>query len=388
MRRGIFGLATALLFAAAPAFAQYEVVQGFDDLPPKGPGTALGIVIWNHGLLGNHDQARFPPPAYMRVLHAAGWDVIRIKRDGLSESGGWSAAGMRHVARTVEEVARVKAQGYARVILAGQSYGGAITLEAARQTDVYAIIPSAPGTGISVTSVGSPMAETAGTTHLYAALADGKFERAVPILPFADEFAPASPERGQRSREILAKRNVPFLPLDNLSTILTGHGGSSSGAMTQIYSVCLAAFLDPRRARSAGLATCGQGDLPKTPDLLAEVPTLKPATLPSGEWWQYYEGIWVGAWLGPNLAAVALEKSANGFEFVYLLGARGSDKLERTYRAPARLDGRSVVAELPHQKIALEFQPNTRQILMRWTDAKGGTGALQMRRYAPREPAS
>lgn len=386
--RCALGLATALLLAAAPAFAQYEVVQGFDDLPPKGPGTALGIVIWNHGLHGNHDQARFPPPNYMRVLHAAGWDVIRIKRDGLSEGGGWTTGGLRHVARTVEEVQRAKAQGYARVILGGQSYGGAITLEAARRTEVYAIVPSAPGTGISLTQVGSRMAETAGTEHLYAALADGKFERAAPILPFADEFAPASPERGRRSREILAKRNVPFLPLDDASTVLTGHGGSSSTAMTQVYAACLAAFLDPQRARAAGLAACGQGGLPAAPDLVAEAATLKPAAMPAGEWWKYYEGVWVGVWAGPHLAAVALEKAAEGYELVYLVSARGTDKIDRTYRAPARLDGRNIVAELPHQKIALEYQQNTRQVVLRWANGKGGSGSLLMRSRPAREPKS
>ncbi|MCA3260432.1 MAG: alpha/beta hydrolase [Telmatospirillum sp.] len=386
--RGMLGLATALLFAAAPAFAQYEVVQGFDDLPPKGPGSALGIVIWNHGLSGNNDQARFPPPTYMRSLHAAGWDVIRIKRDGLSEGGGWTTGGLRHVARTVEEVQRAKAQGYARVILAGQSYGGSITLETARRIEVYAIIPSAPGTGVSLNLVGTVQADTAGTNHLYAALEDGKFERAAPILPFSDEFALASPERGTRSREILAKRGVPFLALDDRSTILTGHGGSSSSAMTQIYAPCLVAFLDPTRVPAAGAAACGRDGLTAAPDLMAEAASLKPAALPAGEWWKFYEGIWVGAWGGPNLAAVTLEKAANGYELVYLMSARGSNKLDRTHRVPARLDGRNVVAELPHQKVTLEHDQRTRQTLLRWADGKGGTGALLMRSYAPREPGS
>ncbi|MCZ8310397.1 MAG: alpha/beta hydrolase [Magnetospirillum sp.] len=386
--RGILGLATALLLAAAPAFAQYEVVQGFDDLPPKGPGTARGIVIWNHGLSGNNDQSRAPPPAYVRVLHAAGWDVVRIKRDGLSEGGGWTTGGLRHVARTVEEVQRAKVQGYARVILAGQSYGGAIALEAARRVEVYAIVPSSPGTGVSSTLVGTVAAETAGTDHLYASLADGKFERAAAILPFSDEFALASPERGRRAREILAKRNVPFLPLDDASTILVGHGGSSSSAMTQIYAVCLAAFLDPLRTRAAGAAACGQGGLAAAPDLMAETATLKPAALPAGEWWKFYEGVWVGAWSGPNLAAIALEKAADGYELVYLMSARGSNKLDKTFRVQARLDGRNVVAELPHQKVTLEHEQRTRQTILRWADGKGGTGALLLRSYAPREPGS
>jgi pimeloyl-ACP methyl ester carboxylesterase len=386
--RCALGLATALLLAAAPAFAQYEVVQGFDDLPPKGPGTALGIVIWNHGLSGNNDQSSFPPPGYMRALHAAGWDVIRIKRDGLSEGGGWTTGGLRHVARTVEEVQRAKAQGYARVILGGQSYGGAITLEAARRTEVYAIVPSAPGTGVNLNLVGTVQASADGTNHLYAALADGKFERAAPILPFSDEFALGSPERGKRSREILAARNASFLPLDDLSTILTGHGGASSSAMTQIYAKCLAAFLDPKHAPSAGPAACGRGGLPAAPDLIAEAATLKPAVMPAGEWWKFYEGVWVGAWGGPNLVAVAIEKSANGYDFVYLMSARGTDKLDKTYRVPARLDGRNIVAELPHQKVSLEHEQRTRQTILRWADGKGGTGWVLLRGYPAREPKS
>ncbi len=389
--RWVVGLATALLLAAAPAFAQYEVVQGFDDLPPKGPGTALGIVIWNHGLYGQQDVGRLPPPVYIRSLHAAGWDVIRIKRDGLSERGGWANAGQRHVARTVEEVDRVKSQGYARVILAGQSYGGGITVEAARKTNVYAIIPSAGTTGISLTDIGSMTASTAGSTHLYEALADGKFERAVTILPFADEYALASPERGQRSREILAKRNVPFLPLDDRSTVLVGHTASGAPAMAALYAKCLVAFLDPAAA-PVGMARCGANGLPPSPDLLDDIATLKPAALPGGEWWKPYEGVWVGAWNDPMLIALAVEKTATGYDLVYLRGARdgtvAATKTAATWRAPAKLDGRNVVAAFPMQTITLEYNASAKQVWLKWSNAQGGNGAQLLRPYAPREPGS
>lgn len=376
-------IASALLpalVAVGPAKAQYETVQGFADLAPVGPDKALGILIWNHGLHGQQDTSAAPPPPYVRNLHAAGWDVIRIKRNGLHESGGWTGAGQRHVARTVEEVERVKAQGYKRVILAGQSYGGAITLEAARKTDVYAIIPSAPGTGVSLQELGSALLSTQGTTQLYAALGDGRFERAVAILPFADEYATSAPERGKRSREVMAKRGVPYLPLDDLSTQLVTHGAAATQLMAFAYAACLVAFLDPNTPRAAGLAQCGEAGLPASPDKLAETAALKPAKMPAGEWWQWYEGVWVGAWSDPVLVSVALEKSATGYDLVYLYGKAKSVELGRTYRAPATLAGRVVMAELPHQTVTLEFNQATRQVVLAWKNKEGRSGSTRLRK--------
>jgi len=369
-----------LLVAAAPARAEYEVVQGFEDLAPVGPDKALGIVIWNHGVSGQQDTSAAPPPPYVRDLHAAGWDVIRIKRNALHQSGGWAGSGLRHVARTVEEVERVKAQGYKRVVLAGQSYGGAISLEAARRIDVYAIVPSAPGTGVSLNELGSALLSTHGTTQLYTALGDGKFERAAAILPLADEYASSAPDRGKRSREVMAKRDVPYLPLDDLSTMLVTHGAASTQIMRFAYSPCLVAFLDPRTPRAAGLAQCGADGLPPSPDKLAETASLKPAKMQSGEWWHFYEGVWVGAWSDPALVALALEKSATGYDLVYLSGKPRTAELGRTYRVPAALNGRAVVAELPHQTVSLDFNQATRQVVLSWKNKEGRSGSTRLRK--------
>jgi len=134
MLRGISRYLIALILAfvllPASARAQYAIHEGMNDLPNRGAGAALGVLIWNHGVSGNREQSHVPPP-YVATLMRAGWDVRRIARDALNESN-WSAAGQRHVARTLEEIAKAKADGYKRVVLAGQSYGGAITLEAGR----------------------------------------------------------------------------------------------------------------------------------------------------------------------------------------------------------------------------------------------------------------
>lgn len=394
--RWVLGLATALLLAAAPAFAQYEVVQGFDDLPPKGPGSALGIVIWNHGVQNNDDLGKYPPPPYVRKLHAAGWDVIRIKRDPLFQGSrdqltNWVTSGQRHIARTVEEVERVKAQGYKRVVLAGQSVGGAITVETARRVEVYAIVPSAPATGTATVDLGTSTAGNNGTAALYTALGDGKFERAVGIFPFADDYSSGAPDRGKRAREIMAGRGIPYLPLDDMSTILVGHTASGAPAMAGVYGDCLVKFLDPAIAPK-GIARCGAEGLPESTDLLADIATLKPAPMATGEWWKQYEGIWVGAWNDPALIALALEKSATGYDLVYLYGARNGatvlPTIASTRRAAATLDGQSVAVDFPTQKVRLELDRTTKQVWLRWSNAQGRSGEQLLRAYTPREPAS
>jgi dienelactone hydrolase len=377
----IAALALAIAFPGT-ALAQYEIVQGYEDIAPKGPAAALGLIIWNHGVHGQHDTGAAPVPSYLRKAAQAGWDVIKIKRDGLQEGGGWTTAGLRHVARTVQEVEKAKQDGYKRIVLAGQSYGGAITLETSRRIDVYAIIPSAPGTGVGATELGSPMSNAQGSRQLYTALEEGKFERAIPILPLADEYATSSPERGRRAREILSARGVAFLPLDEASTQLVGHGASGSALMSFAYAACVAAFLAPATTRPAKLNRCGVDGLPPSPDTLKETADLKPMAMEAGTWWKPFEGVWVGAWHDPLLVSLTIEKGAAGPELVYLYGARNSEKLGRTYRAPAELVGSSIAAKLPHQQVTLTFDMTTRQIFLRWSN-EGRSGSLRLRRYEP-----
>lgn len=364
---------------AAPAHAQYTILEGMPDLPNKGPAAALGVLIWNHGLLGMHDQSRFPPPAYAGTLMRAGWDVRRIGRDPMQEGGGWSGAGQRHVARTVEEIARAKAEGYKRVVLAGQSYGGAITLEAGKRAEVWAMIPSAPGIGISLSHVGSFTDQNQGTGHLFGALTDTRAARVVGILPFQDEFALSSPERGRRSREIANSLGLPYLPLDDDSG-LVGHGGSSSALMNFAYGECVARFLHPDFEPKKGVNLCGEGGLPVGPRRLQETAELKPARMPQDQHWIYFQGVWTGAWTNPALLSVAVERDGNDYFLVYLLGQNGSDQLRRRTRTPATLEGRNVVSQIPDQKITLIYDNATRQVRLRWDDAQGRNGSTLLKK--------
>ncbi|MCM0019830.1 MAG: hypothetical protein NBV67_07540 [Tagaea sp.] len=368
-----------VLGLAGPAAAQYTIHEGMQNLPNKGPETALGLVIWSHGSLGHHDASRFPPPPYIGVLMGAGWDVRRIARDAMHETGGWSVAGMRHVARTIEEVEKAKAEGYKRVVLAGQSYGGAISLEAGRRADVWAIIPSAPGTGVPWSEIGTHSSWNQGTTQLYSALGDTRAARAIGILPFQDEYALSSPERGRRSREIAAGRKLPYLALDEDSG-LVGHGGSSSALMNFAFGACVARFLHPDFEPKKGVNLCGEGGLPVGPRRLKETDDLKPARLLSAEWWGNYQGVWTGAWTNPALLSVAIERDGNDHFLVYLRGENGTDKLLRRTRTPATLEGRNVVSQLPSQKVTLIYDNATRQVRLRWDLPDGRNGSTLLKK--------
>jgi hypothetical protein len=367
------GFISAALWLAATghAAAQYTILEGMPGLSNKGADAALGIVIWNHGVSGNHDQSRYPPPAYVARLMREGWDVRRIARDGLYEND-WTAAGVLHVKRTVEEATTAIAQGYKRIVLAGQSYGGGISQEAARLVEVWAIIPSASGFGTR--DAGTPGAGANKTGELRRALSDMKVQRVVGIYPLRDENALGATDRGTVARAIATERGLAYLPLDERSA-LVGHGGSSSAQMDFSYGACVARFIDPAFSPKAGVNVCGRDGLPIGPERLKETDDLKPAALPSHEYWGAFRGVWIGAWGNPRLVSFAIEDSAQGYVLTMLEGQVNAATLNRRVSAPARLEGRTVAADLNGvtyilERIGVHVRAGWRQ------EARSGSGLV------------
>ena len=119
--------------------------RAFCDLPLNGPERAVGIVIWNHGISGSTHSWRAPAPPAFRLLQARGWDVIMLKRHHAAETMPGSTL-LRTVQRTLEEAAASRKLGYRKVALAGQSFGGYVSLEAVDTSpDLDAVVAFAPG---------------------------------------------------------------------------------------------------------------------------------------------------------------------------------------------------------------------------------------------------
>ncbi len=230
-----------------PGSRFYWVERAFCDLKMSGPERAHGIIIWNHGISGTNPSWRAPAPPAFRLLQARGWDVIMLKRHHLAETmpGGPLA---RSVERTLQEAAAQRKLGYGKVVLAGQSFGGYVTLEAIDTApDIFAAIALAPGVR-STNAAGRFDA-----TSIEQILQRARVGRLALVFPGNDAvFGDAA--RGERAQLILGRREIPYLMVDETSEI-TGHGGGGTGRFALRYGLCLAEFL-AASTLPAGRFTC------------------------------------------------------------------------------------------------------------------------------------
>jgi len=261
LRQGAFLAAMIVLIGAAVAGAApatlvcdqepgarlYWVERGFCDLEMNGPEHAQGIIIWNHGINATTEQWRAPTPPAFRLLQARGWDVLILKRNHLGDANV-DVALSRTVERTLEEARIQHERGYRRVVLAGQSFGGYVTLEAAsRSGDIFAAIAMAPG----VRPIGANARLDTSVTE--RSLRRIKTERVAVVFP-KDDALFGNVIRGESANNILAARRLAYLLLDETSG-LTGHAGGIGGRFALMYGLCLSEFL-AAPALPAGRFTC------------------------------------------------------------------------------------------------------------------------------------
>jgi pimeloyl-ACP methyl ester carboxylesterase len=217
-----------------PGNRYFWLERAFCDLPAHGPERAAGVVIWNHGISGTTQSWMAPAPPALRLLQARGWDVIMLKRHHAAESSGNTL--YRTVTRTLEEAKTLKKAGYRKVALAGQSFGGYVTLEAIDTAgDIDAAIALAPGVRSSSAS-GSLDASV--TDRI---LQSAKVGRLALVFPKNDSLFNYQ-VRGASAQSILSRRALPYLLLDE-TTDISEHGGGVTGRFALRYGPCLVEFL-------------------------------------------------------------------------------------------------------------------------------------------------
>ena len=90
-----------------------------------GPGAARGAYLWAHGrAAGGQDSRGGQPQPHVRVFNNAGYDVLRFDRAPVTDETDAAAAWMRHA------LSELRAQGYARIVVGGQSRGAWNALQA------------------------------------------------------------------------------------------------------------------------------------------------------------------------------------------------------------------------------------------------------------------
>lgn len=128
------------LCAAAPAGAQTTLEPGYVDHPVRGAAVARGAVIYSHELR-SVSESMGEAPYLADTLWDAGWDVFRLQRRWAGEDMVASPLAVADAAR------RLRAEGYGKIVLVGQSFGGWISLAAtvgAGAPSIDAVVAFAP----------------------------------------------------------------------------------------------------------------------------------------------------------------------------------------------------------------------------------------------------
>jgi pimeloyl-ACP methyl ester carboxylesterase len=90
----------------------------------KGPQASAGLIVWSHGYRSGSDSTSSAPQPWIGRLTATGYDLYRFDREWIRDWPG-------DATQLVDAVRQAKAMGYRRVLLAGQSAGGWVSLAAA-----------------------------------------------------------------------------------------------------------------------------------------------------------------------------------------------------------------------------------------------------------------
>ncbi|MBL6458113.1 hypothetical protein JMJ55_22505 [Belnapia sp. T6] len=207
----------------------------------QGPAAARGAYIWAHGrAAGGQDSRGSQPQPHVRVFNNAGWDVLRFDRDPSLDETEDAAIWLRGALRAL------RARGYARIVVGGQSRGAWNALQALDEPGlvdgVVAVAPAAHGPR------GSPAWGWA-VAELREVLERARNPAArVVVATFeGDEFDP-DPNARARLFQALGRRVQDLLFLDRPAG-LAGHGGGAESLFTRRFGDCLLEFMEGRPAQ-------------------------------------------------------------------------------------------------------------------------------------------
>ncbi|MGE0424032.1 MAG: hypothetical protein AB7O88_17325 [Reyranellaceae bacterium] len=239
--------------AATPAEAAPLVRD--PTFPFRGPKDAAGAIVWGHGRAAlvngvRADRRTAPTAPLMRALAFAGWDLFRADRPPDKDN---NADGL---ALTLEGVERLRAMGYQRIVLAGQSAGGWLALTAMGRVDgLYAVIALAPA------SHGN---RTVRTTRRELALSE--FEgllkarrdpatRVVVALFSDDDYDPDPKTRARLLRAAAREPGMPLLLIDR-PRAFKGHSAGTTLRMARDFGACVRDFVQSDQPMKLGVRTC------------------------------------------------------------------------------------------------------------------------------------
>jgi tetratricopeptide (TPR) repeat protein/pimeloyl-ACP methyl ester carboxylesterase len=276
--------------AVSDPVAEFPVDEVFLPGPSsvaRGPKT---LFYYLHGFDG---RARAHPPLpeffVSEIQNSRGWDVIdgAYPRSGVGvirRFGGsnWGAA--EFVARRLKEL---KAQGYQRLYVGGQSWGGWDSLDLATMRDlpldgVVLIVPACCGWRSTGANTDDP--NFANNKFYFDQIVQRVRYPTVGVFFRGDEYEPA--DRGKGAIATLTKNGVANFVIDHPPGF-DGHGSAWFPAFDYEYGACIADFLAaPRNGQCRHRRIFkGGGDFRAilSTELLADVKGRRFAVYPDGD---------------------------------------------------------------------------------------------------------
>ena len=209
----------------------------------QGPAAARGAYLWAHGrAAGGQDSRGGQPQPHVRIFNNAGYDVLRFDRAPATDETEAAAAWLRVV------LSELRAQGYARIVVGGQSRGAWNALQALDRPGladaVVAIAPAAHGASGS-----AAWAWALDDLRQIVRMARSPLAR-VAIANFTgDEFDPDPEGRSRIFRSLSEPPRVGALLFLDRPQGLEGHGAGADARFTQRYGACLLEFVEGRSSR-------------------------------------------------------------------------------------------------------------------------------------------
>lgn len=210
----------------------------------RGPAAADGALVFAHGRGANADDYRgLAPQPWVRQFAAAGYDVLLFDRhpnvDETDRAAGWLRDGL----------ARLRARGYRRIVVAGQSRGG---WNALQMLDTPGLVDGVVAVAAAAHGRGGSMNLNAQTDQLRTLVGRAHAPAArVAFVQFAgDPFVLDPDGRARLMRDRLAPRVGALLLIDRPQGF-SGHGAGQEWHFADRFGACLVAFAtsaDPPRA--------------------------------------------------------------------------------------------------------------------------------------------
>ncbi len=201
-----------------------------------GPRAAKGVVVWGHGFNGNMSDSRGQQaPGFIRAFNNAGYDVLRFDRDpAYDHQRDEMGQALRGALRTL------RGQGWARVVVGGQSRGGFNSLQTLDTAGLAEVVIALSEAAFGTSPGHQILMGQTDTYRLFSAAA-APATRLV-YIQFADDPYTSDPDRmAEMVRDLLRPRVGRLLMIDRPEGF-QGHGAGYSSAFAQRYAACILRF--------------------------------------------------------------------------------------------------------------------------------------------------